>query len=64
MDYERGEYMAKTKVKDSVPRTFRLRKDIGERLDKYSETSMIPKTALVEKALEEYLDKVAPINEK
>ena len=53
--------MARKKTKDSDARSFRIRKDIGERLDKYSEESMIPKTALVEKALEEYLNKVAPI---
>lgn len=53
--------MARTKVKDSTARSFRIRKDIGERLDKYSEESRIPRTAIVEMAIEAYLDKVAPL---
>ena len=53
--------MARTKVKDSEARSFRIRKDIGERLDGYSETSHIPKTVIVELALEEYLNNVAPV---
>ncbi len=56
--------MARTKVKDSEARSFRIRKDIGKRLDDYSENSMIPRTAIVEKAIEEYLDKVAPVKKK
>lgn len=35
-----------------------VRKDIVERVDAYSETSLIPKTAILEIALQEYLDKV------
>ena len=53
--------MGRPKVKDSKSQTFRLRADIGERLDGYSETSHIPKTVIVELALEEYLNKVAPV---
>ena len=53
--------MARPKTKDSKSQTFRLRADIGERLDEYSEQSHIPKTAIVELALEEYLNKVAPV---
>jgi predicted transcriptional regulator len=52
--------MARPKVKDAEARTFRIRKDIGARLDDYSELSHIPKTVIVELALEEYLNKVAP----
>lgn len=52
--------MARNKTKDSDPVSFRIRKDICERLSDYSESSRIPKTAIVEMALEEYLDKVAP----
>lgn len=53
--------MARPKVKESKAQSFRLRADIGERLDGYSETSHIPKTVIVELALEEYLNKVTPI---
>lgn len=53
--------MARPKVKDAEARSFRIRKDLGERLDGYSETSHIPKTVIVELALEEYLNKVAPV---
>lgn len=52
--------MARIKEKESEARSFRMRKDICERLDAYSEKSMIPKTKIVEKATEEYLNKVAP----
>lgn len=40
------------KLKDSETRTFRSRKDLLEKVDKYSEDTSIPKTAIVEKALE------------
>lgn len=53
--------MARPKVKVSEARSFRIRKDLGERLDGYSETSHIPKTVIVELALEKYLDDVAPV---
>ena len=53
--------MARSKTKDSVARSFRIRKNIVRRLDKYSEESMIPKTAIVEMSLKEYLDSVAPV---
>ena len=53
--------MARPKVKESKAQSFRLRADIGERLDGYSETSHIPKTVIVELALEKYLDDVAPV---
>ncbi len=56
--------MARNKTKDSDARSFRIRKDISERLDGYSETSHIPKTVIVELALEEYLNKVAPVEKK
>ena len=52
--------MARPKTKDSKAQSFRLRADLGERLDGYSETSHIPKTVIVELDLEEYLNKVAP----
>lgn len=52
--------MARNKTKDSDAVSFRIRKDISERLNDYSESSRIPKTAIVEMALEEYLGKVAP----
>lgn len=52
--------MARNKIKDSDAISFRIRKDISERLNDYSESSHIPKTAIVEMALEEYLSKVAP----
>ena len=52
--------MGRPKTKDSKAQSFRLRADIGERLDRYSEISHIPKTVIVELALEEYLNKVAP----
>ena len=44
-------------MKDSEARSFRIRKEILARLDKYSEETMIPKTAVVEMALKLYLDK-------
>ena len=53
--------MGRPKVKESKAQSFRLRADIGERLDGYSETSHIPKTVIVELALEKYLDDVAPV---
>ena len=49
--------MARNKMKDSEARSFRIRKEILARLDKYSEETMIPKTAVVEMALKLYLDK-------
>lgn len=51
--------MARNKTKDSDAVSFRIRKDISEQLNDYSESSHIPKTAIVEMALEEYLSKVA-----
>ncbi|MCR5367526.1 ribbon-helix-helix domain-containing protein [Eubacterium sp.] len=53
--------MARNKMKDSEAMSFRIRKDISERLNGYSDTSHIPKTVIVELALEEYLNKVAPV---
>jgi predicted DNA-binding protein len=53
--------MARNKTKNSDAVSFRIRKDISERLSDYSESSRIPKTAIVEMALEEYLSKVASI---
>ena len=53
--------MARNKTKNSDAVSFRIRKDISERLNDYSESSRIPKTAIVEMALEEYLSKVASI---
>ena len=53
--------MARPKVKVSEARSFRIRKDLGESFDGYSETSHIPKTVIVELALEKYLDDVAPV---
>ena len=53
--------MARPKTKDAEARSFRIRKDLGTRLDDYSEWNHIPKTVIVELALEEYLNKVAPV---
>lgn len=53
--------MTRDKMKNSKPQAFRLRTDICERLDKYSEKSMIPKTSIVEAALKEYLERVDSI---
>lgn len=53
--------MARPKTKDAEARSFRIRRDLGTRLDDYSERSHIPKTAIVELALEEYLNKVASV---
>lgn len=53
--------MARPKTKDAEARTFRIRKDLGLRLDDYSKISYIPKTTIVELALEEYLNKVSPL---
>ena len=53
--------MARPKTKDAEARSFRIRKDLGTRLDDYSEWSHIPKTVIVELALEDYLNKVAPV---
>lgn len=52
--------MARPKVKDAETRSFRIRNDLGTRLDDYSEWSHISKTGIVELALEKYLNKVAP----
>ena len=51
--------MARPKVKVSEARSFRIRKDLGTRLDDYSEWSHIPKTVIVELALEDYQNKYA-----
>ena len=48
--------MPRPKVKDSKARSFRLRADLGECLDTYSDLSHIPKTVIVELALEEYFN--------
>lgn len=53
--------MARSKVKESKSRSFRLRSDLDERLEKYHDISHIPKTVITELALEEYLDKVMPV---
>ena len=53
--------MARPKTKDAEARSFRICKDLGTRLDDYSEWSHIPKIVIVELALEEYLNKVAPV---
>ena len=55
--------MIRNKMKESKPQAFRIRLELCERLDIYSQESMIPKTSIVEVALKEYLDKVAPITE-
>lgn len=46
--------MARNKMKNSKTVSFRLRNDICEELEKYSEETMLSKTAIVEKALEDY----------
>ena len=48
--------------KDGKFINFYAKKELIDRLDKYSEKSMVSKTAILEKALEEYLDKVDPEN--
>jgi predicted DNA-binding protein len=48
--------VSRPKVKESGAVSFRLRKDLLDRLNEYSEETMIPKTRVVEKALESYLD--------
>ena len=40
--------------KESSARTFKIRNDLLDKLDGYSEKTAIPKTAIVEKALEKY----------
>ena len=55
--------MARKKVKTSEARSFRIRKDICERMDTYSDKSMIPRTAIVELALIDFLNKVDPVEE-
>ena len=40
----------------------KIKQDIYDKLNLYSEYSMIPKTALVERALEEYLNKAMQHN--
>jgi hypothetical protein len=52
--------MPRKKIKNSVACSFRIREDLSDRLDAYSELSRIPKTALVEFALKDFLDRVAP----
>lgn len=56
--------MARPKTKDAKARSFRIREDLGKRLDDYSDSSHIPKTVIVELALEEYLNKVETIKTK
>ncbi|SCY23358.1 Ribbon-helix-helix domain-containing protein [Lachnospiraceae bacterium XBB2008] len=56
--------MARNKVKESEPRSFRIRTDLCKQLDEYSEKSRIPKTAILEMALEEYLKKIAPVKDE
>lgn len=46
--------MARAK-KEGIARTFYLKKDVAEAMDKYSEQTGIPKTTVVEKAIEEYI---------
>lgn len=36
----------------------KVRQDIADKLNAYSEKTMIPKTAIVEKAIAEYLNKI------
>ena len=56
--------MGRPKIKQSKPRSFRLRSDLDERLGQYHIISHIPKTIIMELALEEYLNKVAPVKSK
>ncbi len=53
--------ITRPKTKDAWARSFRIRKDLGTRLDNYSNWSHIPKTVIVELALEECLNKVTPV---
>ena len=48
--------MARAK-KEGIARTFYLKKDVSEAMDKYSEKTGIPKTTIVEQAVEEYIQK-------
>lgn len=43
--------------KDGENRTFKLKKNLVEKLDDYAEKTMLPKTAIVEKALLNFLSK-------
>lgn len=43
--------------KEGEARTFRIRKELCDKLDEYSEKTMLSKTAIVEKALAEYFKK-------
>lgn len=54
--------MARPKMKNSHPRTFRIRDEVDEKLEAYSRHTMIPKTAIVEKAIEEYIDSRTEVN--
>ena len=49
--------MARPKTKESEPMSFRLRKDLYDKLTLYSDETMIPKTRVIEKALDEYFCK-------
>lgn len=40
--------------KECDARTFRLRKDLADKIDRYSEITFLSKTAIVEKALDMY----------
>ena len=48
--------MARAK-KEGIARTFYLKKDVSEAMDKYSAKTGIPKTTIVEQAVEEYMQK-------
>ncbi|MGM9960938.1 MAG: ribbon-helix-helix domain-containing protein [Allobaculum sp.] len=48
--------MARPK-KDSITINLRIRRDLGEQLNKYAESTGINKTAVIEKGLELYFSK-------
>ena len=43
-------------IKEGEARTFRLKQEICDKLDEFSEQSMLSKTAVVEKALLEFFE--------
>ena len=44
-------------AKNGEARTFRIKRDLCDKIDKYANITMLSKTAIVEKALIEYFEK-------
>lgn len=55
--------LGRPKVKESKAMTFRLRKDLSDKLGVYSSEYHIPKTVIVERALEAYFETMHKLNE-